>query len=390
VIKSVDGYHKIVMDGAWSYGEPGEPVLPMMGARILLPPGEVITDVTVIPGEKIFVGGDFLLEPGQMQYPLSYDGPLETVMPDYASTPAFPGRLHDDPVVGRYRGYVVANIALHPVEYRPAAGAVSYYTSMDVEITTAPSTEELSATERMIRHDDATIAAVAGKVDNAAARNEYLSVERVRTSSRSLDPGLEYKYIIITTDSWDDYLGDLVAFQTQRGLKAGVFLRDWIQTNYTGIDDPQKIRNFVIDAYNTWDIDYVLLVGDARDDNGIPHRGLRATAYGDTDSDIPADLYYSSLDGSWNTDGDQYWGEQGEEDWYGEVGIGRCCNSTAAQVMNFVTKTLRYQDEPVVDESGEALMVGELLWTSPLTYGGDYKDEVKNGSSANGYSTIVS
>ena len=350
VVKEIDGYHRVTIEGAWSFGAPGDPVLPMAGARILLPPGEVVTDVRIIPGEKVTLGDGFLVEPGQSQYPLSYDGPIEIIEPDYDSTRVFPGRLHDAPEVGRYRGYSMANLALHPVEFEPETGTLSYYRSFEVEITTAVDTGELRATESMIRNDARTLARLERMVDNPSNQVAYAGIERVRVASRSLNPDDTYKYLVITTDNWDDLCGDFVAFQTNRGLKAGIFLKSWINANYTGVDEQDRIRNFVIDAYNTWDVEYVLLLGDARDANGIPHRGLRASAYGDTDNDIPADLYYSALDGNWNNDGDSYWGEAGEEDWYPELGIGRGAVDSVTEVTNFLNKQLLYQAQPVVSE----------------------------------------
>jgi hypothetical protein len=388
-IELVGGYHRVTMEDAWNHGAPGEPVLPMAGARLLLPPGEVITGVTVATGERVVLGTGFLVEPGQRQYPTSYSGPIERIAPNYAGTDVFPRTTHDEPLVGSLRGYTIANLALRPVEFIPTDGTVAYYRSMDVTITTAPSGDAMRATGQMVRHDESTLAQVRRVIDNAGALGEYAAVEKSIETSRALDPSLGYKYVIITTDSWDEYLASLVTFETERGHKAEIFLRSWIIANYAGADDQTKIRNFIKDAYNTWGTDYVLLVGDARDPNGIPHRGLWNDADGSGDDDIPADLYYAALDGTWNADGDDRWGEYSPEeaDLYPEVAVGRACVSSATDVQNFVRKTIRFQDSPVVSESDNALMVGELLNTSPLTYGDDYKDEIRYGSSANGYTT---
>ncbi|MCK4915108.1 MAG: hypothetical protein KAS89_03005, partial [Candidatus Eisenbacteria sp.] len=188
---------------------------------------------------------------------------------------------------------------------------------------------------------------------------------------------------------WESYLDTYVAWRTERGQKVGVFTKEWIALNYSGDDTQDQIRNFIIDAYGTWTPDYVLIVGDGEpsDSNGIPPRGFYATAYGETDTNIAADLYYSALDGTWNSDGDSYYGEIGEEDFYPEVGIGRVACSVASDITNFITKTQRYSDTPIVSECDEALMVGELLWTGPNTWGGTYKDEVMNGGTYNGYTT---
>lgn len=395
VIKQAGEYDRITMEGAWHYGDPGDPILPMVGARLLLPPGEGVAEVTVYPGEKIVLGEGFLPEPGQRQYPLSYDGPIQRIEADYAGRGVFPGRVNDEPVVGTYRGYAIANMALHPVEYDPATGAVSYYRSMDVEIRTVPSAKLRDVAERMIRHDASTQEQLGRYVDNELLSVEYAAIERVKHGPQApltLDPSLGYKYLIVTTDTWDDYLADIVALETNRGLKAGIFLKSWITANYGGIDEQDQIRNFLIDAYATWDSDYVLLVGDARTDNGIPHRGMWNDAYGENEYDIPCDLYYVALDGNWNADGDSRWGEYSPEeaDLYPEMGVGRFCVDDVSEIQNSVTKTLLYTDPPaaVRGELDHALMAGELLWSSPLTWGGTYKDQILNGGMYDGYSTI--
>jgi hypothetical protein len=390
VIVTDGDYASITMPGAWSHGEPGEPVLPMVGARLLLPPGETVANIAITPGDRVVLGEGYVVAPGQRQYPLSHQGPVEFVPADYDGRGVLPGALHGEPVTGTYRGYSIVNVPLNPVEFDPVTGAVAYYTSFDVTVTTGSTRAGIADVERMIRHDDLTMSALARMVDNVSDAALYAGIERAPSMSRSLDPTLDYRYLIITTDTWDDYLTDLVEYQTERGLKAGVFLRSWIVSNYAGDDDQEKIREFIIDAYGTWPVEYVLLVGDARDANGIPHRGLYANGYGDIDDDIPGDCYYSSLDGDWNADGDSYYGEASGDspDYYPDLGIGRFCVSNADDVTQSVTKAMRYTTQPIVAECDEMLMAGELLWSSPLTYGGTYMDEIKDGSSANGYTTV--
>lgn len=45
----------------------------------------------------------------------------------------------------------------------------------------------------------------------------------------------------------------------------------WIYANYIGYDNPEKIRNFIIDAYTNWNTTYCLLGGDIA---VVPHRLL--------------------------------------------------------------------------------------------------------------------
>jgi hypothetical protein len=383
-ITSVGDYHRVTMDGAWSVGDRGMPVLPIAPARILLPPGEVVTGVSIIPGQRIELGTGFLVEPGQGQHPLSFSGPFEPVEPDYGGRATFPGRLHDEPHEGLFRGYSIATFVLHPVEFEPAEGRISYYSSIDVEVTTARDDALAREAGSMVRRDAATSRLLSAIVDNPSLERVYTEFQEVK--SPLLDERDAYRYIIITTDAWDEYLDEFVDFQTRRGNKAGVFLKSWITSRYLGTDDADRIRRFIRDAYRTWGIDYVLLVGDTRDPDGIPHRGFFAASYGYTaDFDIPADLYYAALDGTWNDDGDNRWGEPKEADLYPEVAVGRVCVNDQWDIDAFVQKAMRYQVTPVVADCDEALLVGEYLW--PGTYGGMYKDEIRFGSSAYGYTT---
>jgi hypothetical protein len=387
-ITRVDGYDRILMEGAHNFGEPGDPVLPRAGARLLLPPGEIVSEVVIVPGERVELGHGYLIEPGQQPRPLSHRGPFKVMEADYAPGTTYPDALHGGPVFGLFRGYGIVNLPLSPVEYDVDTGSIYYYRSLDVEVRTEPDPAAARSLSLRIAHDDRTVARLAGMVDNPQASAQYSGIDRQR-SGRSLDPSLGYNYIIITTDAWDDYLGDFVDFRTRRGQKVGVFLKSWIVSNYTGEDDQDSIRNFIIDAYNTWTCDYVLLVGDGEpsDTDGIPARGFYATAGMESDTNVAADLYYAALDGSWNADEDSRWGEDGEEDFYPEVAVGRVCATFYGNVESFVTKTMRYLDEPVVSECDEALMVGELLWEDPDIWGGAYKDEVAAGGTYNGYTT---
>lgn len=388
-IEARGDYHGVVMEGAWNYGDPGEPSLPRVGARLLLPPGEIVSEVRVTPGEKVLLGDGYTIEPGQRQYPLSHDGPREIAVADYTPGESYPETLVSEPVFGRFRGYGIANVALSPVEYEAGSGRIYYYTSMDVEIVTESDPAGIRGVGKMIVHDRMTRHRLSGMVDNATDAALYETIERVPDHGRVLDPALGYEYVIVTSNAWESYLADYVDWRTERGQKVGVFTKEWITSNYTGIDTQTQIRNFLIDAYATWAMDYVLLVGDGEpsDGNGIPARGFYNDAYGEVDTNIASDLYYSCLDGTWDDDGDGYYGEVGEEDFYPEYGIGRVACSVSSDITNFITKTQRYSDTPIVSECDEALMVGELLWSSPLTYGGTYKDEILYGGTYNGYTT---
>ncbi|MCK4366123.1 MAG: hypothetical protein KAW45_08730, partial [Thermoplasmatales archaeon] len=110
---------------------------------------------------------------------------------------------------------------------------------------------------------------------------------------------------------------------------------------------------------------------------------------------IPADLYYSCLDGPYNYNGDELWGDcndgenGGDVDLLADVYIGRACVDNTQDVSNFVSKTIAYINSEGDPYLKKALQVGELLWDGPegKTWGADYMDELIDGCFNHGYST---
>ncbi len=375
-------YDRVKVKSLRNIVNPGEPVLPFKTLNILLPQGKTVQSIEVT-GNQIHLFGEYHVEPGQEPVPL---GSKSNYMahPDpaiYESMNPFPGKMFTKASIQELRGYKILILNLYPVQYIPKAGKIFYLDSMNVIVNTAP--ETISDNFRGLPQDKTR---VLGVVDNPEV------VETYSTSAPTLSQS--YDYVIITKDSFVSAFQPLADWKNQRGVNTTIVTVEDIYANYSGVDNQEKIRNFIKDAYNNWSIEYVLLGGDGDgDDVGeesgdtiIPHRGFYAyvgTNY--VDDDIPADLYYAALDGNWNDDEDDRWGEPGEDDLYAEVYVGRAPVDSEAEVSNFVNKTIAYEstNAPYLMD---ALMVGEdLEWTK---WGGDYKDEIKDGSSAGGYITV--
>jgi hypothetical protein len=176
------------------------------------------------------------------------------------------------------------------------------------------------------------------------------------------------------------------------------FYQSEITENFEMFDDTQaKIRNFIRYAYVELETDYVLLAGDAdgysEEDNIIPVRKLYACEEGlplnigtlDLEEDnIPSDVYYACLDGNFDYDMDERWGENAtdnniadveEADLLAEVYVGRACVDSDVEVANFVMKTLGYENSDEELYLAKALMVGEYLgFPGVSSDGGNYKD----------------
>jgi len=389
-IEQAGDEQRITMAGLRSMGDPGKPVLPVKAVYILLPPGQKITGIEVQTPQRHILPGSFRIRPGQSQIPLSSSENWQLTPADekiYSSSKPFPIELHHLVGVWSLCGYRIAVVNLYPVEYIPLTGSISYFPTMELHMQTTESSEILSETQRMLRSPDLLAQRLADLVQNPEQIDGYRSLNLSQDSPKGalVDPSETYSYVIITNQDLEPIFQTLADFKTQRGQRARVVTVEDISTSYTGGDLPEQIRDFILDAYLGWQSNYVLLGGD---DEIIPHRGLYGQAFGYTDVDIPSDLYFGALDGNWNSDGDQFWGEPGEGDLLPEVSVGRAPVDEQDEALYFVAKNIQYQQAPVLEQTTEALMAGEKLWDIPLTYGADYKDEIRFGATTNSCTTV--
>jgi hypothetical protein len=407
----VDGdYVSVTMEGLPQWSEPGLPVLPVETASVLLPHGLDVERIIVTCGNKVGLPGSYVVGPGQEAVPLSYEGPLKVTPPDldvYDSPAPFPGKLYSGDTVQNKMGYRILLVNLHPVEYIPERGQLSYYESLTVEVklgATAATGGEWQRGSNLAQDENV----VREMVDNPGTIRSY-RVASPSFETLSLLAPSDYEYVIITSQALNATPGPnnfqaLRDEKISRDITAIIVTTEWIYANYPGTrpdggaDNQTQIRNFIIDAYNTWGTKYVLLggdsdgadVGDESGDDIIPHRSFFSRLYS---IDIPADMYYACLDGSFDYDADGIYGEGndgpggGEVDLFAEVYVGRAPVDSQAEVQNFVGKTLAYQDVDLNDGNlRKVCMVGERISTN--TWGGDYKDEIKEGSSAKDYTTV--
>ena len=120
---------KVLMKDTRLLGFPGEPLLPIFGAVLLLPPGEAVERVEIIPGDLVTIPGNYFVFPTQEEYPLSYVGPYEPISPSreiYESDAPYPPNPVTHSSTQFYRGYSIGYAALSPVVYSPNSGRISF------------------------------------------------------------------------------------------------------------------------------------------------------------------------------------------------------------------------------------------------------------------------
>ncbi len=381
----IDGstYDRITMSDAPNSGEVGHPALPASGAKILLPYGSEIENIEIILGDKHILGSDYYVNPVEEPFPLSSKPedipPLQANQTIYRKSSPIPLSKFENVGVQIFRGYQVLFLQLHPVEYIPIKGEISYYSEMSVIIDLKDNEKSIP----LLRNVDIDQQEISYWVDN---KNQVESYNRaVKNGSKS------YDLLIITPSAFVAAFTVLKDHHDNNGIITEIHTLDQI-----GANDPHSIRDFIRQEYQNNGIEYVIIGGD---DDLIPAVDLYVSSTVSSGSveayDMPCDFYFSCLDGTFNYDGDSRWGEPtdgdggGDVDLFADVHVGRISANSVDEVNNLVNKTIAYlnSNDPYL---ANIFLVGEQLRFGGLgEYGGYAMDEMVDASDAHGYNTMA-
>ncbi len=376
-ISRLGGFESVSMAGCSSMSQVGEPELPVMVFRFVIPADARVEDV-LAEFDEVDVPGVHSVSPAQPEVPIG-EAP-ERAQPDpviYGSSEPFPSsrvRYLGDGYLGGYR---IASVAVYPLQYAPKEGRLTLATDVSVELVLAPGAERARPRHRMSAEAQRLYASLVESIvenpgDVVTSRSGAVDIVEDQGDvgfSPRYTPSLEgslVEYVIITNETLEPYFQQLADAKTAKGVPAVVRTVSWIEENYPGgCDLPERVRMFIQDAYSSWGTVYVLLGGDT---DIVPVRKAQTTYYGG--ELIPCDLYYSDLDGNWNDDGDSYFGEayRGETapgdsvDLYPDVFVGRVPARNSINVQSFLDKTDAYENDPVPKFTDRNLYLAEVLF----------------------------
>ena len=376
-------YDEIIIDDAPCSGEPGMPSLPVKGAYILLPPKTKL-DKIYAKGNRNYLGDNYYIKPCPRPIPISDSNEISIPIPDketYSSNQVYPENIFYEVETYFCRGYQILVLMLNPVEYIPVSGELYYYT--DISLTITLETDNYLSPNLRNSIDDQIY--VSNKVDNPEIVKEYSDLNH---NNLNFD---DYDLLILTSDAFSSGFEPLKDAHDQIGQPT--IIKTLSDVGSSNLED---IRNYIKDAYMNWGIDYVLIGGD---DNIVPAPIL--WVYGlDEGSDpyetyMPSDLYYACLDGPYNYDGDDKWGEPtdgdggGDVDLYAEVFVGRACVGSIDEVANFVSKTIDYLSrDPEDPYLAKYCLAGEYMGDYGIaSWAGNYCDQLIDECTDDGYTT---
>jgi len=393
-IIDTDQGQRFEMEGFSYLNTPGKPMLPAKNFLIALPPGARVQSVEVEGVGATQLPGTYRIAPVPPVKPLA--DPLQ--FPElvqragrewqsnydlvYNSDQAYPetrGRLSGS---GALRKYSYASVSFHPFSYHPESGKLIYCDAgriiIDYDLLPAGSPEAQQAEE--------------SKWDNLAddrASRLFINFEEVRqmyqpTGPRPIGSPQTYDYVIITTSPLQSAIvaSNFLDWKASLGYNVRTVLTtDPEIAGQAGADLAEKIRNFLRYNYVSWGMEYVLLVGDCET---IPmrycypdptnHTNLAGTPNA-TSGENPTDYYYADLSDpdnlSWDSDGDGYPGEYGEDnpDFLAEVYVGRIPTSNTSRITYALNKTVTFEQD-TGEWKNSALHAGTFWWFENEDYTG--------------------
>uniref|UniRef100_A0A7C4CDE7 T9SS type A sorting domain-containing protein n=1 Tax=candidate division WOR-3 bacterium TaxID=2052148 RepID=A0A7C4CDE7_UNCW3 len=332
----------ITLPGSEPVARPGAPILPEVARLIPLPAGTRLVNAEVKSVEFEDIPGRFQLAPAQPPAVLSLPLP-PAADPDpniYAADAFWP----ETPLVSVHQGLVsgrrIAWVVLRPVACAPAAGRLRLARSLSLRLT--------------LEQDDSP-AATGGLPDSGG-----------------------FEYLIVTTPGLDTVFSPLADWRSRTGLPAAVRTMDWITSQTAGRDDAERLRNYLKACFADSGLRWVLLGGDVE---LIPVRNAFAMACSagihPREDSLPCDYYYSDLDGTWDANGNNVFGEVADSvDMFPDVFIGRAPVRTPEEARAFVAKVLAYETSISDAHLRRAVFAGLVLWEEPFTDEAVAKDRI--------------
>lgn len=328
-----DSGERITAPGYSTAGSPGDPDLPFVDVRVILPPGANPTGVA-LSGASVGSAGAHEIAPAPPAA-TSADDALEWGMGkqihggrnvlSYSANQFYPAEHVTLVGDGSMRKWRMVTVRYHPYRWNPATKELELASGGSIAVSYSSksvTTATIGGSGDSVLSDE--VSQIAANFDSA--RPWYEGGTRVLATSTPVG------YTIITTAAivaGSSRLQAFVTHKTNRGFTVNVATEaQW--GGGTGDTGSNRIRAYLKSTYINKATKYVLLIGNPDPGLGdVPMKMLWPRRSAGTYPEAPSDYYYADLTGNWDPNGNGYYGEQdgdfsqGGIDIYPEVIVGR-------------------------------------------------------------------
>ena len=252
IVSERDGYQQIGLQGCLPLGQVGEPTLPWQSVSLMLPQGQEAVSIDVEFSDFVELEGIFNLYPYQKPRPISNEEEIPFAKNEvlYRSGNVYPTQSFSSVSTQYLNGVAFAFSGFTPMQYVPATGKVSYAQTVKVSIETSMSRDDHSHKVWLTPENEASI--------KRLAQNEnFLSTYTQR--GRTLTG---YDMLVITSEEWIPRFGEYLNLYNDKGIRTHIVSLEEIYATMDGLDEPEQIRNYIIQEYENNGISMVSLGGD--------------------------------------------------------------------------------------------------------------------------------
>jgi hypothetical protein len=261
-------------------------------------------------------------------------------------------------------GMGMAAIQVRPIQYSISQNKLWLYTSLTFTIHTVATIRTPLVAERRSTFAQKYVSDyLKGIVKNSSSVDANLPLPVISNYNHPINPpNIPPDLIVITSTTQINNvaISAFVSWKNSKGLATKSFtLENDIYPNYSGVDNAEKLRNFIIHEATVDGVLFVLLVGNM---DYVPVRFVSGDIYADK---YITDLYYAGLDGNWNADADGIWGEINDgADYAADVYVGRvAANVDPNDIINWYDKEYYYVDNPG-DGAGDNYLANVMIGSS--------------------------
>lgn len=364
-VSAPDGntYSQVLLSGViGNTSDAGKPQLPLRTLQLMIPFGKEVTNIVC----SNIVTQSFQLNHNVYPAP-TYDATGQVfAAPDllvYQSDNAFPAQ----PIMGWRQDYFdgnnnIVSVGLCPFEYYPKTGLLKLITSVTITVTYANGLlGGVTQIQRLQTTQNLYDSILYHMVDNPEViptfRIAPTIVEELGNTSTNLPV---YEYVVVAPRYLIKALHDFVTWKNQKGYQTGVVAIEDILTAYPNgdqicmlenpnnhpiVDDAGSLRQYLHDAHELGTA-YALLVGDA---SIMPIRMGGRVVDGNFPQ-APTDMYFSDLQGNWNVNNNEFYGELEENtdtpSCNPDIFVGRLLCTNSEEIGNWSAKLLQYEKNP--------------------------------------------
>ena len=261
-LKTVNEYLRVEYEDFKYLGTEGEPFLPWCGIDLLLPQNEQLKNISIANVEYYPETQTGTIVPAERQFPICQPAPSDyQVIPDaaiYNRDGVFPESCISDFSTNFLCGYGIGSFCFCPVGYNPVSKTLRFIKTITFSLETEP-VEEFAEVSANLRNGKKVEKRLTRIIENPEAVTQYATGETERIT--------DYDLLLITSSDLAAGFQEYIDYKNSTGYSTTLKVTEEIYAEYPGLDAAEQVRNCIIDYYQTYGIEYVVLGGDAGNSN---------------------------------------------------------------------------------------------------------------------------